>query len=329
MGAHVLRQLARHRASFTSSEGSIGTSSRPVPPPLFVGVQGPQGSGKTFLTSSLASALSREPHSLRTAVLSIDDLYLPFSGLQAVSAENPGNLLLQGRGQPGTHDVPLGSKVLAALKSINELGAEEVELPVFDKSLHGGKGDRLPEGSHVHGPLDIVLLEGWCVGFAPLPGKGSGAKSEDVRGTTIGKRWREPVPSLGHGDELHMDMEAFVKEERYVWEVNERLKEYVEWWKMLDAFVQIRGPEDQRYRIIYKWRMQQEHYMMVRNGGKGMKDDEIKNFVDRYIPGYVFFGDGVTEGWEVDGVYQEPPWKGRGLAISLGENREMLRTDYF
>ena len=52
--------------------------------------------------------------------------------------------------------------------------------------------------------------------------------------------------------------------------------------------------------------------------------------MDRYIPGYVFFGDGVTDGYkEPDGQRKLPPWIGRGLRIQIGESREVLNVDKF
>ena len=79
MSEHVLKQLARHRAGQTAGAGS----------PLFVAVQGPQGSGKTFLTNLLREALTSQPHSLSVVVLSIDDLYLPHEQLVAVAKAYP------------------------------------------------------------------------------------------------------------------------------------------------------------------------------------------------------------------------------------------------
>lgn len=53
-------------------------------------------------------------------------------------------------------------------------------------------------------------------------------------------------------------------------------------------------------------------------------------FVDRYIPGYVFFGDGVTDGYEeTSGTRKLPPWSGRALRIVIGKNRELLRAEPF
>lgn len=56
----------------------------------------------------------------------------------------------------------------------------------------------------------------------------------------------------------------------------------------------------------------------------------ICRFVDRYIPGYVFFGDGVTEGYEESpGSRTRPPWSGHGLRVQIGAKRELVRVDGF
>lgn len=206
ISAHILSHLSRHRSS----------SSTPTTP-LFVGIQGPQGSGKTYITSLLRELLTGEPHKLSVAVLSIDDLYLPYSGLQEVERLNGGNRLLKGRGLPGTHDVQLGKDILSALKSINENEAVSITLPVFEKSLHNGKGDRLPDGVLVKGPVDVVIMEGWCMGFCPI------SKDE------IERRW----PTMSD------EMKVWCRKED-VKVVNDKLGEYADWWQFFDVFVQVR-----------------------------------------------------------------------------------------
>lgn len=127
--------------------------------PLFVGLQGPQGSGKSHLCARLPGALAP----IRAAVLSIDDLYLPHAQLARVAREHPSNTLLSGRGQPGTHDVALGVRTFEALRGADGTAS----VPVFDKSLHAGEGDRV-EPVQVPLPVDVVIVEGWCMGFYPL-----------------------------------------------------------------------------------------------------------------------------------------------------------------
>ena len=126
--------------------------------PLVVGVCGPQGSGKSTLVLLLAQGLAAQ--GLRTAVLSIDDLYLPRAARQRLAREiHP---LLQTRGVPGTHDPALGLAVLDALAQPGP-----TPLPRFDKAAD----DRAPEADWplFEGPADVVLLEGWCVGARPEP----------------------------------------------------------------------------------------------------------------------------------------------------------------
>ena len=222
MSSHILTQLTAHR-----SRHADGRETSSAIPPLIVGVQGPQGSGKTFLTSLLRDALQSAPHNLTVVVFSLDDLYLPHDGLVALANAHPHNPLLRGRGQPGTHDVPLGTEVLNKLKHINDLTGPDtqVKLPSFDKSLFDGEGDRAPSaGAIVRPPVDVVLFEGWCVGFYPI-------LREEIE-----RRFARPVAGLG---------EAFFEKRGYkledVLEINERLRDYVAWWDLFDAFIQVNG----------------------------------------------------------------------------------------
>lgn len=219
---HLTQELAKHRAARAGN----------TQPPLFVAVQGPQGSGKTFLTTRLREALIAPPHSLSVVVLSIDDLYLPHDQLVAVAQTYPENRLLQGRGQPGTHDVKLGTEILTRLKRINEDKHDDgVHIPSFDKSLHGGEGDRVPEGTTVKGPIDVVILEGWCVGFYP-------STREE-----IDRRFEQPVQGLSAD---FFRTRGFRKED--VLDINERLKELASWWPHFDAFIQVRTDGKLMYR---------------------------------------------------------------------------------
>ena len=229
---HILANLQRHILEYPSRR----------PPPLFVAVQGPQGSGefcfqynlnrtddicirsgKTYLANHLRQTLSTPPHNVSVAVLSIDDIYLPHSGLEDVAARHPYNRLLHGRGLPGTHDIALGTRLLEQLTRINdeEANTASLEIPSFDKSLYGGQGDRLPEGTLVSSPIDVVIFEGWLVGFAPMI-------REDLE-----KKYGEEIPDL---DGL-LDIRSYSIEE--IAEVNDKLKDYVAWWKFFDTFIQV------------------------------------------------------------------------------------------
>jgi len=191
--------------------------------PIFVAIQGPQGSGKSSVTERVKEMLSEanEDHaSYRVATLSIDDLYLPHAQLNALASAHPDNPFLRGRGLPGTHDIQLGLSLLRSLKDINRSRADNIRIPRFDKSLFDGKGDRLPESewTPVQAPLDVVLLEGWCVGFYPQSRQYIEARMNEVPFVLNAT----PAYSLEH-----------------VLDMNQRVAEYIEWWDLFDVCVQV------------------------------------------------------------------------------------------
>jgi len=102
--------------------------------------------------------------------VSIDDIYLTHSAQKQLSASNPTNPLLQHRGQPSTHDLPLGLELLSAFNNRDT----NIRIPVYDKSAFQGQGDRTDPSTWavVNGKeIQVVLFEGWCVGFRPLSDK--------------------------------------------------------------------------------------------------------------------------------------------------------------
>jgi D-glycerate 3-kinase len=124
--------------------------------PRLIGVNGAQGSGKTTLCRFLETLLVE--HNLRTATLSLDDLYLTRAErLELAEHEHP---LFATRGVPGTHDVALGEAILDDL-----LAGRTAALPRF----HKASDDRAPVRRLVEPPIDVVLLEGWCLGAVPQP----------------------------------------------------------------------------------------------------------------------------------------------------------------
>lgn len=128
--------------------------------PLLVGVNGAQGSGKTTLSDYLCQWLVHEA-GLRALSLSIDDVYLTRGERQQLALDvHP---LLLTRGVPGTHDISLLLQTLEALGAA--AGTSPVAVPRFDKA----SDDRLaPEQwPRVQPPLDVILLEGWCLGAQP------------------------------------------------------------------------------------------------------------------------------------------------------------------
>jgi D-glycerate 3-kinase len=217
------------------------TPSRPV----FIGVQAPQGAGKTTLVRHLLELLPR--FGLRGVGLSIDDFYLTRAGQLQVASDHPGNPYLEHRGYPGTHDVALGVRTLDALRS---LGDGSIQIPRYDKSAHGGRGDRAPESDWtiVHGPLDLVFLDGWMLGYEPVPHD------------------RLPDPGLIPA--------------------NRALAHYAQWLERLDAFVVLRAKEPH---YVLRWRVQAEEAMKAQ-GRPGLSREAAEDYIRRFLPAYEIYG---------------------------------------
>ncbi|BGP26312.1 D-glycerate 3-kinase [Rhodotorula toruloides] len=307
----VTEQLEAHRKAWRDKASHKDSR----PPPLVLGVQGPQGSGKSYLASGLPALLASQNPPLRTASLSLDDLYLPHFGLVAVAQANPGNKLLSGRGQAGTHDIALGLECLRAFKA---RGTAPVELPVFEKSLHGGEGDRLPREKwvkvHNPGEVDVVVFEGWMNGFRPLPPPPSTKSLSSIYALAHKDRQQARV-ALG----IDYDEPFFLQHDLvHLEKVQENLAAYEELWSMVDAFVQIK-PEKMGY--VWEWRLEQEHNMKAKNGGIGMTDEQVQHFIARYMPGYEVFLRGIE--------HPSSTWTAKGLRVVIGKMREVKAVERF
>lgn len=140
-------------------EGSLGK-------PMVLGIQGPQGSGKSTLAAAMVEAAMAR--GVRACAVSIDDFYLTHDEQLALATRHSGSPYLRYRGYPGTHDIGLGVRTLAELRADGPPG--RVEVVAYDKSAHAGRGDRAPRERwrSVQVPLDLLILEGWMLGFAPV-----------------------------------------------------------------------------------------------------------------------------------------------------------------
>ncbi|ODN73525.1 hypothetical protein L202_08026, partial [Cryptococcus amylolentus CBS 6039] len=265
--------------------------------PLMVGLQGPQGCGKTTLTGALVDYLKDEK-GLVGAVLSTDDLYKNHAGLKAVAAKHPTNALLSGRGPPGTHDLDLAERTLSAATQLNATPGAYVHLPIFDKSKHGGEGDRSPKTRKVVGPVDVFILEGWSMGFGPL-GEGE-----------LERAYKDPKAASPETSRVFFPDHPLESLKT----LNEYLRQFASaLYPFFSSFIQI---EPLSYDYVFQWRLEQEHGMKAQNGGKGMGDEEVRAFVGRYMPGYELWAGGVSG--------KGKGWEGKGLRMRFGEGREVV-----
>ncbi|KAI5298062.1 erg24, C-14 sterol reductase [Ascosphaera pollenicola] len=272
-------------------------------PPFFLGVNGIQGAGKTTFVNALRSRLSSAPFNCNAVSFSLDDLYLTHAAQSALAAEHPSNPLLQHRGQPGTHDIPLANHIIRKLKA-----TEPVKIPVYDKSAFDGEGDRADENTWtaVNDDADhianVVIVEGWCLGFRQRP-------DEEIE-----REWRDAVRLRNeggyHGRLGYMKLEDVLA-------INQALGAYAVFTDNLDALIHIDAAD---LHFVYDWREEQEAGLRALTG-KGMTKEKVKAFVDGYYPSYELYTTNLRKGVfpKADSDTNEP----RQLRLVVGKDRKV------
>jgi len=224
---------------------------RPSEKKALLGINGAQGTGKSTLAAFLQLALT-EHEKWHVAVLSIDDFYLTRD-----EREKLGKMvhpLLKTRGVPGTHDLPLLSGYIRRLRS---LGTDaELALPRFDKARDDrARAETWPA---ITGPIDLIILEGWCVGSRP----------------------QTPAALLKPINRLERDMDPDGKWRCFV---NEQLKRgYADLFARLDYLFFLQAPD---FDAVFRWRLEQE----IKLAEKSPKDsagimnrEQIAAFIQYY-----------------------------------------------
>ncbi|CAM9380369.1 unnamed protein product [Choristocarpus tenellus] len=279
--------------------------------PLVVGISAPQGCGKSTLVEQLRRLLERRGQSCE--VLSIDDFYLTGEQQDDLAGKNPENNLLQVRGNAGTHDLELA---LATVKALRELrpGDAPLSIPQYDKSARRGRGDRAPKEAWatVVDPPQVILLEGWMLGFEALP---EGAS----------------FPIAG----VERDETSNACENGSLNQVNIFLHEYEKLHDEVDAWVVLKTSNPE---MVFEWRAEAERKMRA-EGKAGLTDEEVQNFCSLYMPAYRAYLPGLYEkgergAWRRGGS-GSGSWKGglgrddvedfvaRGICLESSEGDEL------
>lgn len=274
-------------------------------PPFFLGLNGVQGAGKTTLVSTLSQTLSSPSHNLPVVVLSIDDLYLPHNEQEALAKSHLDNPLVQHRGVPSTHDVKTGVQLFNALVCRQT----DIRIPSYDKSQFHGAGDRKPaaEWDTVNKdsdkPVEVVVFEGWCVGFRALP-------DEEVE-----KKWNAAKAQAAKNDGSYKGRLGRLKLDDVLF-VNSKLRDYDALTDKFGAFVHI-DAEDTLY--VYHWREEQEAAMRAAKG-TGMSPEQVVNFVDGYYPCYELYTDVLRKG-----IFRDEA--GKQLRLVVGKDRKVKQVE--
>ena len=228
--------------------------------PLQVGVCGGQGTGKSTLCALLLEVLDAA-FELPAASLSLDDLYKTRVERERLAADvHP---LLVTRGVPGTHDVELGVQILDKLLALGP--GESMAVPSFDKA----RDDRRPRNEWPvrSGPVEIVLLEGWCVGaVAQAPAA-----------------LAEPVNQLERAEDVDASWRTYVN--------TALLTDYPRLFERLDLLVLLEVDSMER---VLEWRRLQEHQLLARASDRGGEPRELNIMSDRELQRFVMHYERLT-----------------------------------
>mmetsp|Transcript_873 Transcript_873/g.986 ORF Transcript_873/g.986 Transcript_873/m.986 type:complete len:300 (+) Transcript_873:1148-2047(+) len=268
---------------------------------LVIGISGPQGSGKSYLTNALGPQLRTLYPKLNIVLFLMDDLYLTHEDQLELTNRSrkymDDNKLLQGRGLPGTHDITLGTHLFSKLMDRSpQLATKEISIPFYDKGAFNGEGDRSPHCNWnvVQNPVDVIIFEGWFNGFQPL-------SFDQLRVKYLTSDLDKSV--IQRHKMFHVE------------QVNANLKEYAKLWSLFDYFIYL---ETDSLKNVYNWRLEQEHYLKATTpAGTSMTDEEVIKFVDRYMPIYELYYDTMCSNGCV-------PKEGHNLKLVIDAKRNIL-----
>jgi len=174
----------------------------------------------------------------KIAVISIDDFYLPSDEMEKAIKNNPWNV---SRGFPGSHSVKLMYEKLLFWKKNGEL-----HVPVFDKSLRNGLGDR----SHWRSDdPDLLILEGWFLGIEPL--------FNDIN------------------DKYIKSANLSSNEANYRFNIQRNLYEYLDVWSLIDNIWHLKPL---KFEYMNMWKSNQEKEMYLEKGN-ALQDGKLSNFL--------------------------------------------------
>ena len=201
-----------------------------------IGLSALPGTGKTTLGKWLEIiSLSLN---FKIGVISIDDFYLPSEEMELAIKENPWNV---SRGFPGSHSIKLMQEKLNNWKVGGHLN-----VPIFEKSLRNGLGDR----SHWRtDDPDLLILEGWFLGVKPL--------SNSINDNEV---ISPPLSFL---------------ESSYISNIQKNLCEYLDIWSLIDDIWHIKPLQ---FDFMNLWKSNQEKEMFITKG-KALNDIKLSNFL--------------------------------------------------
>ena len=219
--------------------------------PLFVGLAGGQGTGKTT-SSSLIEIILKKYFKLKVFKISIDDFYK--TRKERVSLSKRIHPMLLTRGVPGTHDINM---MLNFFKKVKSKKFKRLKLPTFNKAID----DRFNKKKwyDLKEKPDVIIFEGWCVGAKP------------EKNSTLNKS---------------INLMEKNKDKKKIWRkyVNYQLKsKYKKLYSQLHCLIYFKA---KNFSLLQKWRLKQERKLLVNSKKnsklKIMNKKDVLSFMQTY-----------------------------------------------
>ncbi|KAJ2894459.1 hypothetical protein GGI21_005288, partial [Coemansia aciculifera] len=176
-------------------------------------------------------------------------------------------------------------------------------------SLNGGYGDRVPqsEWQMTASPVDVVLFEGWSLGFRALDDREFARFIDMVR--------RKPDGSV-------LCKHSRKYSDQNLREINENLEPYERLlYPLIDAWIYMRVSDVD---VVYRWRKEQEDELAA-TGRPSLSDKQLEDFVTRFLPAYEMALDKLDrQGFVSSGLLPAPDT----LRIHLDLERNVVAWDH-
>jgi D-glycerate 3-kinase len=216
--------------------------------PLIIGINGAQGTGKSTLADLLKTVFEQDEQ-LTVASLSLDDFYLTHQ--QRTDLAHTVHPLMATRGVPGTHDIALAIDTIRHLFQLDS----ETFIPRFDKT--NDDRHKQSQWTSVVGAVDIIILEGWCMG----------AEAQSI------EQLSTPVNDLEENEDADRGWRYYINQQLHY--------SYPSLFSLVDQWIMLKAPS---FDCVSNWRLEQEHKLRssIADPKKTMDDNEIERFIKFY-----------------------------------------------
>jgi len=209
------------------------------------------------------------------------------------------NELLSTKGLPGTYDLSLAKTVFDSIINSPDTYSS-IPFPKYDSSLCEGEGDRSEDDIQTQTPIDIFILQGWTLGFDPLPTNRlekiyTSAQVSNEKPYFV----KFPLDSLSTVNHMLAGIDSTI-------------------YGYFNVFVRF-DPHD--LDCVRGW-LDGVKIGEATAVDEGKVSEQVDSITRRYLAAYELWSGRATEGMSAGG------WKGRTLCMEIGGGTEVMSVEF-